>query len=251
MIKILSIGNSFSQDATRYLYALARKEGVDMRVINLYIGGCPLSRHYSNMLSEDREYDFELNGASSGIKVSLKDGLLAEKCDGWDFITLQQVSSKSFDYETYQPYLSRLAEYVRTYSPKAKLFMHQTWSYAQDSPRLTQELGYKKQEDMFSDVKSAYQKAASDIGAGIIPCGETMQNLIKCGKKVHRDGFHADLGYARFALSATWFETLTGLSAEKTAFDDFDKPVTVEEQKLAKEAAHAAVSSYQPNRGII
>ncbi len=34
-MKILSIGNSFSQDAQRYLHALAKVEGVDLKTVNL------------------------------------------------------------------------------------------------------------------------------------------------------------------------------------------------------------------------
>ena len=51
-MRVLAIGNSYSQDATRYLYGIARAGGVDVKVVNLYIGGCSLSRHYRNMLSE-------------------------------------------------------------------------------------------------------------------------------------------------------------------------------------------------------
>ena len=48
-MRILAIGNSYSQDATRYLHQIARRGGVALNVSNLYIGGCPLSRHFKNM----------------------------------------------------------------------------------------------------------------------------------------------------------------------------------------------------------
>jgi hypothetical protein len=49
-MNILTIGNSFSQDATRYIHQLATNQGVSgLYVANLYIGGCPLSLHFSNM----------------------------------------------------------------------------------------------------------------------------------------------------------------------------------------------------------
>lgn len=44
-LKILAIGNSFSEDATRYLHQLANAAGIDTKIVNLYIGGCPLERH--------------------------------------------------------------------------------------------------------------------------------------------------------------------------------------------------------------
>ena len=46
-MKVLAIGNSFSNDAMRYLHEIAKADGVDMKTVNLFIGGCPLSRHYA------------------------------------------------------------------------------------------------------------------------------------------------------------------------------------------------------------
>ncbi|MBE6655246.1 MAG: DUF4886 domain-containing protein [Ruminococcaceae bacterium] len=97
-LKILSIGNSFSQDAQRYLHRLAKQDGTELKTVNLYIGGCPLRRHYLNMLDDNVAYDFEFNGETTGIKVSIRQALVS---DEWDFITLQQASTFSGRYETY------------------------------------------------------------------------------------------------------------------------------------------------------
>ncbi len=61
-MKILSIGNSFSQDAHRYLYEIAKKDGVDVKPVNLYIGGCSLRTHYINMLENKKHIPFGLTG---------------------------------------------------------------------------------------------------------------------------------------------------------------------------------------------
>ena len=50
MKKILAIGNSFSEDATSYLEDIATCGGEDCKVVNLYIGGCSLERHYNNIV---------------------------------------------------------------------------------------------------------------------------------------------------------------------------------------------------------
>lgn len=106
-INILSIGNSFSQDAQRYLHELAKSEGVNIQTVNLYIGGCSLEQHFYNVLEDKKAYLLEMNGYSvSGFMVSIKEALLARN---WDYVTLQQASHNSFDYETYQPYLTELA----------------------------------------------------------------------------------------------------------------------------------------------
>ena len=63
-MKVLSIGNSFSQDAQRYLHRLAKEDGTFIKCVNLYIGGCSLQTHYINML-ENKLTD----GAACGIII--------------------------------------------------------------------------------------------------------------------------------------------------------------------------------------
>ena len=52
MMKVLAIGNSFSQDATHYLHKIAASDGVEMKVVNLYIGGCSLEQHWKNIQAD-------------------------------------------------------------------------------------------------------------------------------------------------------------------------------------------------------
>ena len=128
-MNILAIGNSFSQDATRYLHDLAKAAGKDLTVINLYIGGCSLSRHYRNMLSGERAYQLECNGHRTGFMVSLSEALLNRD---WDYITVQQASHDSTQYETYQPFFCDLYKVVKEVCPNAKFYIHKTWAYESD-----------------------------------------------------------------------------------------------------------------------
>lgn len=234
-MNILSIGNSFSQDAQRYLHGVAKADGTQLNLFNLYIGGCSLSTHYRNMLSDQKKYTLEMNGESTGFFVSIKEALLNRN---WDVVTLQQVSSEAPYYETYQPYLNKIVEFVRLCAPKAKIAIHQTWAYEQGSARLNDELGYKDQADMFKDVKCAYQKAADEINADlIIPSGEVFQAMLKEGfEKIHRDTFHASRGAGRYALALTWYKTLTGNGIENNSFCDFDEDIANEEIEKIKKA---------------
>lgn len=230
---ILSIGNSFSQDGQRYVYGIARAAGIELQMFNLYIPGCPLERHFRNMLSGEREYLLEVNGVGTGFKVSLQEALLSRK---WDVITLQQASGTSVNYETYQPYLNRLAAFVREYSPKAKLAIHQTWAYAKESPRLMAKWGYQDPSEMLRDVKAAYARAAEDISADLlIPGGEALWALLCAGApSVHRDCHHASRGLGRYALGLVWYAVLTGNSVAENTYCDFDEPVSPEEAALAR-----------------
>ena len=242
-MNILSIGNSFSQDAQRYLHQIAKADGVNLNVFNLYIGGCSLSTHYRNMLGDKSEYTLEMNGESTGFKVSIKDALLSRD---WDFVTVQQVSSQAPYYETYQPYLSKLAEYIRLCVPKAKTAVHQTWAYEQDSHRLNVELGYINYTDMLADVKASYKKAFEEINADIIiPSGEVFGKLIENGiEKVHRDTFHASYGLGRYALGLLWYKTLTGNDIANNSFCDFDEEVSEKDIALAKQSVKDVCEIY-------
>ena len=80
-------------------------------------------------------------------------------------------------------------------------------------------------------------KAAEDINAdGIIESGRLMKKLLANGiAKVHRDTFHADLGFGRYALALLWYKVLTGNDVKANNFKGFDVPVSKEEIEIVKE----------------
>ena len=91
-MKILAIGNSFSQDATTYLHQTAQAQGVEMEVYNLYIGGCPLEKHALNLETNEPAYEAQFNGVPTGRMVSIREAL--HYCQ-WDAIITQQASHDS------------------------------------------------------------------------------------------------------------------------------------------------------------
>lgn len=239
-MNILAIGNSFSEDANRYLHEIAQADGVDMTTVNLMIGGCPLSRHYENMQNDAKAYSMQFNGVDTQIFVTMKEVLFSRK---WDYITLQQVSHESPMYNTYQPYLNEVYQFVKANAPDAKIGIHQTWAYEEGSERLCVELGYQTQREMFDDLKSAYHNAYQAIDADfLIPSGELFQKLIAKGYPIHRDTFHASLGFGRYALGLLWYQTFTGNSVLENTFSKFDEPVTQDEMQCAKEAVASFIN---------
>ena len=58
-IKLLAIGNSFSDDAIEhYLYDIAYAAGDTIIIGNMYIGGCSLERHYNNSINNSPNYSY-------------------------------------------------------------------------------------------------------------------------------------------------------------------------------------------------
>lgn len=236
-LKILAIGNSFTQDPLRYLHDVAKERGVNIKCVNLVIGGCSLERHYRNMMSGANIYALELNGEPTGFSVSLSQALGS---DCFDIVTLQQASHFSYLPETYDPYIEKLAEYVRAFQPHAKLYIQKTWGYEDGSARL-RDHGFATHTDMYLAATAAYDNAAQKIGAdGTVPSGLGMKLGVDAGLKIHRDTFHASLGIGRYLLSLVWLETLTGLSAAEDSYSLFDEPVSDEDLVKVRAAAHQA-----------
>ena len=217
MIKLLSIGNSFSQDAHRWLYDMCREAGKDVYLVNLFIGGCSLETHWTNIDSEEpKPYRYQINGYPD-CETTLKEALAAED---WDIITFQQASTWSGVEESYLPYLDQLVELVREYCPKAKFYMHETWAYEQGFERESYELHYGcDQQVMYRKLKAAYTKMAERIGATLIPSGDVIQYLRETvplfdyrngGMSLNRDGYHLSWMYGRYAVGLVWLKTVFG-----------------------------------------
>lgn len=250
-MKVLAIGNSFSQDATAYLHRMAKLADVDMKVVNLFIPGCSLETHWENAESGTPAYAYELNGEETQRTISLKDSLIEEN---WDIVTLQQASHFSGQAATYEPYLAQLTGYVRALSSQARIFLHETWAYETDSDHGAFVTYHCNQNEMYIRLKEAYRSAASALNLPLIPTGDVIQALrgfpAFCyaggGLSLCRDGFHLCRTYGRFAAAAVWLETLTGVDIRTNPFvpDDPQGP-SAEEGLLAviRETVHTLVSA--------
>ena len=234
-MKILSIGNSFSDDAQRYLRAIAASEGVEIETLNLCIGGCSLQTHASHVKDGARAYLFHYNGdLDCEDLVTLDEGLGMRE---WDVVTLQQVSTHSFDKESFYPYIYEVADYVRKKLPNAKIYMHQTWAYEHGSPRSIEITDGRGSEYMLDGIRQAYRQAKREIGAeAVIPSGELMELLrLNKAEGIYRDTFHAGYGLGRYAIGLLWFKLFTGRSVLNNSFCELDEPTSEKNLNIARE----------------
>ena len=237
-MNILSIGNSFSQDAQAYVKGVFEAAGVEALAANLYIGGCTLVRHWNNAASDIADYELEINGQSVGRNISIREAL--DMCD-WDVITLQESSARSVEIGHFTPYLPKLAEYIRARCKKAKIALMQTWGYNDEKLHVIKNLGFSTPEAMFDASEKCYAEAKEMIGADlIIPAGKAIKNLYMAQAHSHRDGQHASLGLGRYTLALTWLKALCGIEATGNSFRDFSEELTDEQIKLAWESADNA-----------
>lgn len=210
-MKILSIGNSFTQDSTALLQLLTDK----ITARNLYIGGCSLDMHAANIENDAAKYELQENGEKmQNALVGVKEALISDK---WDYITVQQVSGRSGVYESFYPYLGELLDYVRKYSD-AEIVLHETWSYEIGSGHPDFAIYNSDREQMAQVIKETYEKVSAKENLRIIRVGEAVQNLRakpsfdykNGGLSLTRDGFHLSLSYGRLLAASVWCKFFTG-----------------------------------------
>ncbi|MDX1947300.1 MAG: DUF4886 domain-containing protein [Pirellulaceae bacterium] len=170
-VRLLTIGNSFSNDATTYLDDLATADGNLLVHTNASIGGSPLKLHWDRAQVNERDPASKDGLYSSG--KGLKELLQKEP---HDFVTIQQRSLSSHDVATYRPYAANLQAYVKQYAPQAELLLHETWAYRVDDPRFgvaNPPAGEPKtQREMYDGLARAYRTLAAELKVRLIPVGD-------------------------------------------------------------------------------
>ncbi|MBQ2730572.1 MAG: DUF4886 domain-containing protein [Clostridia bacterium] len=123
-MKVLTLGNSFSENAHRYLIDIMKAQGMDDIILgNVVYTACSLQAHYSKAQSGVRDCIY--------YKFTLKDGEFAEgtnngkvttprynvnfafEDEDWDIVILQQVSGQSGIVSSYSPHLDNLVNYIK------------------------------------------------------------------------------------------------------------------------------------------
>ncbi|MBO9657288.1 MAG: DUF4886 domain-containing protein [Chitinophagaceae bacterium] len=167
-LRLFLIGNSFSQNASKYLPEISRQGGHPLVIGRAEIGGCPLQRHWDsvavNLIDSNRGKAY----SGKSLKQLLSDG-------DWDVITIQQASVFSGDEATYQPYARNLYNFIRQIQPQAKIVFHQTWPYRADAKsfcRIKGDVFAKNQEEMWKYSRAAYHTMADSLGIQLIPVGD-------------------------------------------------------------------------------
>ncbi len=174
-IRLLTIGNSFADNALTYLEPLAESGGVRFQVGRANLGGCSLEKHwnlanYSAGQPEYPTYTLGRNADGQPRQANLRQALAAEP---WDFVTLQQVSAKSWRRDTFEPFLGQLIGLVRQLAPTAEMLLHQTWAYRSDSPFLPD--NGLSQALMHARIAANYRHFADRYQLRLLPSGEAVQ----------------------------------------------------------------------------
>ena len=246
-MKLLSIGNSFSDDATQWLgYILMDMGYTDIYLGNLYIGGCSIDTHWANAQSGEKVYDYRVSrwGTWSSSKQSLEHGVTAQE---WDIITVQQVSQNSGMPETFGN-LQNLLDFVNSKkkNPDAKVYWHMTWAYESDSTHSGFPNYGSDQMTMYNSIVNAAKEKilTNDDFTGVIPSGTAIQNLRTSylGDHLTRDGYHLSYDVGRYTAALTWAKLLTGESIDEVKYVPREYPNVANHLPAIKEAVNNAVA---------
>ena len=244
-LRVLAIGNSFSQDAIEQnLHELADAAGKHIIIGNLYIGGAPLSLHWKNVQGDKNAYSYRKISADGHKTTTPKVSILtALRNEPWDYVSIQQASVLSGKFETYIEPLTGIKHFLDSVNdPHVKYIWHQTWAYAPNSTHSGYADYGSNQLQMYSKIMEASAKAKKKFHFDlVVPSGTAIQNARTTflGDNLTRDGHHLDLYIGRFIAACTWFEALFGEEAPTERYHP--EKVSPEAAEVAKQAAHAAI----------
>ncbi|MDM1296559.1 DUF4886 domain-containing protein [Sphingobacterium sp. N143] len=248
VLKILAIGNSFSEDAIEQnLYDLAKAGKKKIIIGNLYIGGAPLSLHVANAKADKPAYRYRKINLEGKMSERNNERLSqALKDEEWDYISFQQASPLSGDYGSYAKDLPLLYDYVtkNVKYPSTKYILHQTWAYQNGSSHEGFLKYNRNQDTMYAAIvntsKEVFNWGNFDV---LVPSGTAIQNARSSflGDHFTRDGYHLDLNYGRFVAACAWYEALFRENILNNTF--LPLKVTYVEGQIARKAAHRAVAS--------
>ena len=223
LIKVLAIGNSFSQDAVeQYLYELAAAQG-DSLVIKV-VGG------------------IRSNKKNSSLRTIIRD-------EQWDIITLQQASQLSGIPESFSN-LALLKRLVFSYTTNlhVQFAWHMTWAYADDFTSNNFAAYDYNQRKMYSAIVSTMLNVLPAVSIqSVIPSGTAIQlTRYRLGDTLNRDGYHLSYTLGRYTAACTWCEFLTGKIVDGNKYRP--ESISEEEAQICQECAHEAMFMQERNR---
>lgn len=277
-VRLLTVGNSFSHNATHYLGELAKASGDTLVLHEDIVGGASMELHWGKAQSHEKD-PADKNGLYTGGK-GLSDDL---KEGHWDVVTIQQASVLSHDVNTYRPYAQELRDYIHQNAPGATILLHETWEYRVDDPRFSatnaKEGEPKSQDEMYQGLASAYATIAKELGVRRIPVGDAFHAANRDAKWAYHapaekfdskqakqgelpdqthslnvgwnwkkgkdgkttlgmDGHHASMA-GEYLGACVWYEVLFGRSVENNTF--VPAGLDADYAKFLRATAHRAV----------
>lgn len=251
-LKVLAIGNSFTDDGTAYLQELVTASGIDQSQLCVYFksyGGASINKWLELTAAN---YQFGITRRAGKYNMPITVGTLQSVlAQDWDVVVIQQVSDSASIWSSFEN-LDEYLKIIRTNcsNPNLCIAYQLPWSR---NPNM--------QSQYLKNVE-CYRRASFKNGIDyIIPTGTSIQNARNTSLNdeygILRDDRHLSYGLGRYIAACTWFEKLIspayGVSvlgnkaihmvSESESENVRSKDVTTPIAKLCQSCAYAAVTN--------
>lgn len=276
-LRILDIGNSYTEDVTAFLQQVAAANKVDIKPTCVYAavrGSASFKTWYDCYYDRDYATQYYIRRVFGGIEADAETRNF-EPGDGtgfrrllqqnkWDVIIIHQASTYAPYYEQWfgsgsGGYLGQLLALLKELQPQALIGTYLVHSYWSGYPANTEHSSYDRWQLTANSVAALMESGQCDI---VIPYGTAIENLRQSSLNneydLTRDGTHLELGLARYAAACCYYETLFapryGVSMVGQTFywdgQNLNPPYTVinvDEMTaaIAQQAAAMAVSDWR------
>ena len=223
-LKVLDIGNSYTQDAQTYLPQIVQASGIgtDFSLYRAYRPSASFKTWVDCWNDADNEaYSIEFCTGTSlaGIAGYGKacDGALFRKAlqsMKWDIILIHQVSTYANDYSQWEGqgaggYLQDLIRIIRMTNPQATIGFLMTHSYRGTYWANSEGSSFQRWMNIVEATKSLKLEYGIDF---IIPYGTAVQNLrassLNDSYEFSEDGTHMGAGLGDYVASCCYYEAL-------------------------------------------
>ena len=220
-LKVLDIGNSFTNDATDLLPLITEASGSDVRNICLYKAirsSGSFKSWYDVYCDKDIAYTYGIEKVLGGLSANVStgrgakgDGSLFRKLltdEQWDIIIIQPYFSLG-DATSREGYLNKFISVLKEHQPNAVIgfyIVHSLWDHHASNKEGS---SYERWKLICSATKSLQEEYGVDF---IIPYGTAIENLRSSSLNneydLTRDGLHLAYGLGRYTAACCYYEAL-------------------------------------------
>ena len=220
-LKVLDIGNSFTNDATDLLPIIVEASGSDVSNICLYKAirsSGSFKSWYDVYCDKDTAYTYRIEKVLGGLSANVStgrgakgDGSLFRKLltdEQWGIIIIQPYYGLG-NSTSREGYLYKLISVIKEHQPNAVIgfyLIHSLWDHHKSNKEGS---SYERWKLICSSMKSLQEEYGIDF---IIPYGTAIENLrsssLNNDYDLTRDGLHLCYGLARYTAACCYYEML-------------------------------------------
>lgn len=266
--KILMVGSSYSYYYCDELFSIARADGIDLKVANLYVSGGTMAQHYGQIGATTGIYDFIIHQTSGKTVTQNATIDQALNFDNWDLITIQESYDPKYnvtnptDGETTKQWVDKMVTFLREKYPQSHIMWQQVWSkevgyqgpYTEENrannfvgvPEVSKVLTPEKQQQDYEVIRDCALDLCESFDMYRIPSGDAWQ-MVRADERIGddlciEDGTHEN-ARGQYLNGCVWYETLTGNSCIGNTWRPTDGSLPEEEIVVLQEFAHKAVAA--------